>query len=85
VRVQKGGSELSLPEKQTPVRWPFTKTTSVPVSRGFAAWNLEATRRHNGRVAGYQARAHYLAANGRPFQWPVRGASTMGRKAAANG
>lgn len=63
------------PEKPEPVQWPFTQTSSLTVKRGFVALMLQLKRKHDGRVAGYKLRAHYLAANGRPFNWPVRGAT----------
>lgn len=63
-----------VPEKKGVVRWPLTQNGSIPVDRGFAASLLHLQRKH-GRVSGRKLYAHFRAANGRPFRWPVHGAA----------
>ena len=60
------------------VRWPFTRVSTIPVKREFAHAVLTLTRRHDGHLAARKSHAHYLAANGREFKWPVFGAEKVG-------
>ncbi len=57
-------------QKPDAVMWPFTECSEVPVERDFAAVLLWLERKHNGRLKAHKLRCHYLAANGRTFNWP---------------
>jgi len=72
----------SLP-KPGVVAWPFTSVSVIYVERKWAADIFDLYRKLRGNTIARKAHAHFLAANGRPFKWPVwdheRDGGTHGR------